>query len=67
MIPDMRELFQKYFNKYESEASNSRFHRVEYYFMGHYDASKNSKRRWCSLSYNDIYATEIDDPNYKKA
>ena len=63
---DMRELFQECFNKYEVEASKSLFHKSEYYFMAHYDASKKSKRRWCSLSSKDILAIEIEDPNYRK-
>ena len=34
--------------------------------MGHYDVSKKSKRRWCSLSSKDILAIEIEDLKYKK-
>ena len=60
------ECFQESFNKYEIEAGKSSFHKSKRYFMGHYDVSKKSKRKWCSLNSKDILAIEIDDPNYKK-
>jgi hypothetical protein len=64
--PEITECFRESFDKYEKEAGKSSFHKSEHYFMGHYDASRKSKRRWCSLSVKDILAIEIDDPNYKK-
>ena len=64
--PEIKECFQECFNKLEIEAGKSSFHKSEHYFMGHYDASRKSKRRWCALSSKDILAIEIDDPNYKK-
>jgi hypothetical protein len=62
----MRENFQEYFDRYEVESGKSSFHKFEHYFMRHYDASKKSKRRWCSFSNNDIIAIQVDDPHYKK-
>jgi hypothetical protein len=63
--PYLRRLFQEYFRMYEIAATKSSFHKYEYYFMGHYDKSKKSKRRWCSLTKDDILTIEVDDPNYK--
>jgi hypothetical protein len=60
----IREHILKDFNRFEIEANKAYFHKRKRYFFGHYDSTKKSKKRWCSIRKIDLTATQINDKRY---
>jgi hypothetical protein len=63
-IPVIREHILKGFNRFEIEANKASFHRRERYFFGHYDSTKKSKKKWCSIKKVQLTEVKIDDKRY---
>lgn len=63
-IPVIREHILKDFNRFEIEANKASFHRRERYFFGHYDSTKKSKKKWCSIKKVQLTEVKIDDKRY---
>jgi hypothetical protein len=60
----IREHILKDFNRFEIEANKASFHRRERYFFGHYDSTRKSKKKWCSIRKVDVTGVKINDKRY---
>ena len=56
------EQFVEYFALHEENAKNDLLTKKEYYTIGHYDANKKHKKRWCIIK--NLADIEIDDQRY---
>ncbi|HSF51330.1 MAG TPA: hypothetical protein VLA74_11265, partial [Nitrososphaeraceae archaeon] len=56
------EQFFEYFAIYEQSAKKDLLTKKEYYAIGHYDANKKYKKRWCIIK--NLADLEIDDQKY---
>jgi hypothetical protein len=62
--PELKEYFLRRFNEYEFQAYKDLLIKRESFFIGHYDSSKKSRRRWCSITKSQLASVEIDDNRY---
>ena len=62
--PELKEDFLEHFQEYETQVSNDLLAKRETYFIGHYDASKKWKKRWCHIPEGQLSSVEINDDKY---
>jgi hypothetical protein len=58
---DLRRRVLDEFDRCEHEAGEASFRKRQRYFMKHYDPSKKSKIRWCSLTHDNVLKVKIND------
>jgi hypothetical protein len=63
-INNNKDDFLRRFQGYEVLARKDILSTSTHYFIGHYDAAKRTKRRWCSITYQQLALVEINDDKY---
>ena len=59
-----KEVYLKRFKEYELLAIKDLLSAREHYFIGHYDPTKKSKRRWCPINDKQLAQVKINDNRY---
>jgi len=63
-VDSNKEDFLKRFKEYEALAIKDLLSAREHYFIGHYDPTKRSRRRWCSINDKQLAQIKIVDDRY---
>jgi hypothetical protein len=63
-VDSNKETFLKRFREYEALAIKDLLSAREHYFIGHYDPTKKSKRRWCPINEKYLAQVKINDNRY---
>jgi hypothetical protein len=63
-ISQNKKYFRTRFEQYELLAHKDLLITREYFFIGHYDSTKKTKRRWCSIKEHELASVEISDVRY---